>query len=73
MGIEWIDIARKYDACSECCKEAGGVWPEGHLCTASLGKCSICGKDEVYLIPWVDFDWPDEEEHIDCVAKLHRD
>ena len=66
------DLRRVYFACENCNKEAGGVFPKGHICTVSLGDCELCGAKNVTLIPWVDFNFP-KNKQVDSVAKKVRD
>ena len=61
-----------YDMCAACAKDAGGVMKAGHVCTVSHGICEYCGAPGVTLIPWVDFNWPDDAK-IDKIAKNNRD
>jgi len=48
-----------YWLCMECATKNGGKWPEGHACTVSVGTCPYCAEENVTIIPYVDFDWPD--------------
>lgn len=61
-----------YWLCSECARDKGGVFPEGHACTVMSGKCPYCDKENVTLIPWVDFDFP-KDKKLDKKAKGNRD
>ncbi len=64
------EVKKHYWACSECMRKAGGVYPEGHVCTMIKSKCGVCGKEGI-MAPWVDYDWPDKKD--DLTAKLTRD
>jgi hypothetical protein len=66
------DIKKHYYACFECNSKAGGKFPKGHICTMSEGKCEVCGKEDTTLIPWVDFNWPNDTNN-DLIAKRNRD
>ena len=44
--------------CTPCADGLGGRWPEGHLATWSLGRCSVCGKTKS-VCDVGDWDWPD--------------
>lgn len=46
-----------YWLCSECAKERGGTFPEGHCCTVMADKCPYCNETKT-VIPYVDFNWP---------------
>jgi hypothetical protein len=58
--------------CYECATELGGVFPEDHVCTVTRGECPYCKTQDVVLIPWIDFNWP-EDKASDKVAKGNRD
>ena len=58
--------------CSSCATEAGGIYPEGHVCTMTAGICNVCGDEGVTLIPWVDFNWPEDNE-LNFEAHIRRD
>lgn len=47
-----------YWLCDDCATAKGGKFPNGHVCTVTHGTCKYCSKDNVMLIPWVDFEWP---------------
>lgn len=47
-----------YWICDSCAVKKGGKFPIGHACTITQGTCNYCKKDQVVLIPYVDFDWP---------------
>ena len=54
-----------YWMCFECATEMGGTFPEGHCCTVCLDTCPYCGKENVTVVPYVDFDWTDlDTEHL---------
>jgi hypothetical protein len=61
-----------YWICAPCAKAKGGVFPKVHNCTAMNGTCKYCDEDEVTLIPWVDFNWPEDPER-SRLAKINRD
>jgi len=63
-------IKKHYWACDKCNTNAGGVFPEGHVCTMTEGECKVCGDTDVMLIPWVDYNWDNKQD--DMVAKLNR-
>jgi len=58
MNKRLTEIKNHYWICEECAEKAGGKFPEGHVCTVTVGTCKSCGSANVMLIPWVDFDWP---------------
>lgn len=63
---------KHYYMCSDCAKDKGGVFPEGHVCTVMRGECPYCKTQDVILIPWVDFNWPMDYDK-DKAAKGNRD
>lgn len=63
---------KHYWGCKECFESMGGKFPEGHVCTMTMGKCKYCGIDNLTLIPWVDFDWP-KDRQTDLISKVVRD
>jgi hypothetical protein len=65
-------IKQSYWACDQCMKKAGGIYPEGHICTVTYGTCAICQKKDQTLIPWVDYNWP-KDKSVDWVARGSRD
>lgn len=65
------NIKKYYRACNECNVKAGGIFPDDHVCTVTVGECGICGNKGV-LIPWVDYDWP-KNERDNIFAKMNRD
>ena len=65
------NIQELYWCCSECATKAGGVYPEGHVCTMTSGPCGLCNTDTT-LIPWVDFNWPKSRDD-DFAARIRRD
>lgn len=48
-----------YWMCDECARKMGGVFPDGHVCTITMGTCEYCEDENTPLIPWVDYDWSD--------------
>ena len=64
-------IKKYYWACGECNQKAGGVWPEGHCATVTQGQCQVCKTKHVTLVPWVDYNWPENKD--DKFAKVLRD
>ncbi len=64
-------IKEAYWACDDCNTSAGGVFPDGHVCTAVSGECKVCNKEDVTLIPWVDYNWDNPKD--DLTAKMVRD
>jgi len=64
-------IKENYWACHLCMTDAGGRFPEGHVCTVTKGRCKVCFAKDVTLIPWVDYDWKDKND--DLIAKVSRD
>jgi hypothetical protein len=62
-----------YSACKDCWEKRGGWLPgNGNSITVSMGDCPYCKTKEATLIPWVDFNWPDDGMK-DIRAKLWRD
>lgn len=43
--------------CTCCAEKAGGVWPQDHYATFSLGKCDACGW-ELAICSVSDWHWP---------------
>lgn len=61
-----------YWMCLDCAKAKGGVETEG-CCTVIRGTCEYCELPiEQTLIPWVDFDWP-ADNNATKRARLARD
>ena len=58
--------------CNQCAEKMGGIFPKGHVCTVMKGTCLYCDNKDQVLIPWVDFNWPKDNE-IDVYAKAGRD
>jgi hypothetical protein len=50
--------------------DAGGIFPEGHVCTVCYGECKICGEKGT-IIPWVDYNWKDKKDNL--TAHVCRD
>lgn len=44
--------------CADCATDNGAVWPDGHLATSSVGKCGVCGHDDVATCSVSDWNWP---------------
>lgn len=61
-----------YYMCLECAKNMGAEFQQDHICTVTTDKCPYCGAKDVTLIPWVDFDWPQDQD-TDKIAKGNRD
>lgn len=62
-----------YWICVECANKMGGVFPEGHICTVVIdAKCEYCGLNKTIVIPWVDYNWP-EDLDTNRIAKISRD
>lgn len=54
-----------YWLCEPCANKFGGKFPERHIFTVTVGECKHCHEKDVTLIPWVDFNWPNEKtEHL---------
>jgi len=64
-------IKEHYWACNDCMTEAGGKFPEGHICTMIKSNCELCGAKDQLMAPWVDCNWPNKED--DLIAKANRD
>lgn len=64
-------IKQTYYACDTCLQAAGGKSIPGHICTVSSGTCEVCWKENVTLIPWVDYSFKDAK--INAIAKANRD
>lgn len=66
MKILFERIKAAYWACDKCMQEAGGTFPEDHVCTKILSKCSVCNSDKKeFLTPWVDYNWKNiRTEHL---------
>lgn len=64
-----------YWMCDACAKDMGGVHPPDGVGTVIHGTCEYCkGKKQVgkLLAPWVDFDWP-KDQNATKRARLARD
>ncbi len=73
INSKLVEIQKHYWACDFCNYEAGGRISNGMVgITITHGKCEICNKENVMLIPWVDYNWPKSPKE-DIKAKLNRD
>lgn len=61
-----------YWLCWDCAETRGGTWPVGHCATVTMGTCPYCNKEDVTIIPYVDFNWKDDKE-LDNFSKRNRD
>jgi len=45
--------------CSDCARNKGAEWPEGHVATFHTGKCKVC-REEAGVCAVSDWNWQDD-------------
>lgn len=65
-------ILHSYFICWECATALGGVmWP-GKANTVSQGECPYCFTQDITIIPYVDFQWPDPKVMLELDKKKKK-